>query len=606
MPGAGGTPGFFVTSSGPVVFVLFLLKPWGSRFMYKNTLQNEAIWHARLTFSFAISQTPSQLLLQRFSLPLLLSTRLLPGCLDITPDLSGIPQLNEPIQKLREKMELTQRENIKFLLPLVASVIQIIFTMCKMGLFIYLRGKKKPFSKVETSIGFSLLVLGILLLVFSVIQDERAIVEVLSLNNGALIVYQCAWSWKFVSRDNEDSKLGGSLFLVICVVIVSVLSGNVLLKGREILHYLAFSIWGLMYILLFVVYYRLQQRMERDTFVRNLVKGNMWFSGISFVCTVLAVGLLAIGKLDFASSLLVKLMAGLWFLLWLYAQVRPILKDKCKSDNPKDPSFPTRVSHFQMMDLPLSAMSDLEEARHDVPAEPPPVHTRYGFRRDSVIGDPDGTSTTSILSEYGRFITENRPSYLEFGKDEHELWKTTLSGRLHAATLKSVSNVLDIGTGQGHWAIDFANQYVIARVIGFDSSFAQVDELYPLNFEYQLGDVELGWTFAPNRFDYIHGRMLSHWIKNRGNLCREALRCLQPRGIFEIQDFESTSHSEDDTRSWSDHLKEAGFINIQVLYISTTAFTKWANTHGEVELNVWKDIRDFKTRSVVIYGSKPS
>jgi hypothetical protein len=161
--------------------------------MYKTTLQNEAIWHARLTFSFAISQTPSQLLLQRFCLPLLLSTRLLPGCLDITPDLSGIPQLNEPIQKQREKMELTQRENMKFLLPLVASILQIFFTTCKFGLFIYSRKTKKPYCKVESRIGSLLLVLGILLLVFSIMQDESAIVAVLSVNGGALIVYQVSF-----------------------------------------------------------------------------------------------------------------------------------------------------------------------------------------------------------------------------------------------------------------------------------------------------------------------------------------------------------------------------------------------------------------------------
>lgn len=40
-------------------------------------------------------------------------------------------------------------------------------------------------------------------------------------------------------------------------------------------------------------------------------------------------------------------------------------------------------------------------------------------------------------------------------EDEHEYWKTMLSGQLHLAKFESVSNVLDIRTGQGHWAIDF-------------------------------------------------------------------------------------------------------------------------------------------------------
>ena len=54
---------------------------------------------------------------------------------------------------------------------------------------------------------------------------------------------------------------------------------------------------------------------------------------------------------------------------------------------------------------------------------------------------------------------------------QHAIFQRTLGGKLHLAPIpKDVQNVLDVGTGTGIWAIDFADEYPSARVIGTDLS----------------------------------------------------------------------------------------------------------------------------------------
>lgn len=48
--------------------------------------------------------------------------------------------------------------------------------------------------------------------------------------------------------------------------------------------------------------------------------------------------------------------------------------------------------------------------------------------------------------------------------------KSLLEGRHHFAPNHDSTCMLDVGTGTGMWAIDPADEYPAARVIGFDLS----------------------------------------------------------------------------------------------------------------------------------------
>ncbi|KAK7985196.1 S-adenosyl-L-methionine-dependent methyltransferase [Apiospora saccharicola] len=163
------------------------------------------------------------------------------------------------------------------------------------------------------------------------------------------------------------------------------------------------------------------------------------------------------------------------------------------------------------------------------------------------------TSTYSMTSSVAERLEENGRTYHSYkdGKyllpnDEaelnrletdlqHKMWEITLDGNLHLAPIgPSPQYVLDIATGSGIWAIDLAETYPSAVVIGTDLSPIQ-PEYVPQNCEFLIDDAEDEWVFS-RPFDYIHGRACATCFKRPQEIFRKAFDALQPGGHFEMQD----------------------------------------------------------------------
>jgi Methyltransferase domain len=90
---------------------------------------------------------------------------------------------------------------------------------------------------------------------------------------------------------------------------------------------------------------------------------------------------------------------------------------------------------------------------------------------------------------------------------QHLVWKLCLNGRLHIAPVpEDVHSVVDLGTGTGKWAMEFADAHPSAEVLGTDLSPIQ-STLAPPNCTFIVENVEHDWEFS-EPFDYIHSRML--------------------------------------------------------------------------------------------------
>jgi len=78
----------------------------------------------------------------------------------------------------------------------------------------------------------------------------------------------------------------------------------------------------------------------------------------------------------------------------------------------------------------------------------------------------------------------------------HEIALQLYDGRLHLAPLKDPQRVLDIGTGTGIWAIDMADTYPSAEVIGIDLRHAAcslaLSAVYSLVFCTQSHSARMG------------------------------------------------------------------------------------------------------------------
>lgn len=75
----------------------------------------------------------------------------------------------------------------------------------------------------------------------------------------------------------------------------------------------------------------------------------------------------------------------------------------------------------------------------------------------------------------------------------------------------------------GIWAIDFADLFPSAEVIGTDLSLIQPNWVPP-NLRFDIDDAELDWTFEPNSFDFIHNRNFVCSIRNWPRLIGQAYK----------------------------------------------------------------------------------
>ena len=166
-----------------------------------------------------------------------------------------------------------------------------------------------------------------------------------------------------------------------------------------------------------------------------------------------------------------------------------------------------------------------------------------------------------------------------------------LQGKLHHAPIDADSaRTLDLGTGWGSWAIDFADLHPGAHVIGNDLSPVQ-PTMVPPNVEFVVDDFEDEWGYERHPFDFIHGRYLGGSVRDWPRLMRQAYTSLKPGGWVEFTDWDCMIESMDDSVSketalWKWHktcterigkvaslrpgpdlerwVKEAGFRNVTV------------------------------------------
>ncbi|KAK1723941.1 hypothetical protein CaCOL14_011442 [Colletotrichum acutatum] len=196
-------------------------------------------------------------------------------------------------------------------------------------------------------------------------------------------------------------------------------------------------------------------------------------------------------------------------------------------------------------------------------------------------GSSFASSTTSLNSSIFQHRLENGRTYHKYkdGKyhwpnDEKESDRLDLQHNLFLLTFhfklglappsaqdSGVKRVLDVGTGTGLWAIEFADEHPEAEVYGVDLSPVQTSAVPP-NAKFEVDDIEEPWTYHVP-FDYIHTRMMTSSVSDWSKLFKQAFKHLEPGGYLEIQEADLHPHCDDGTLK-PDH-----------------AMTKWLKLLGE-------------------------
>ncbi|RDL34559.1 uncharacterized protein BP5553_07687 [Venustampulla echinocandica] len=243
---------------------------------------------------------------------------------------------------------------------------------------------------------------------------------------------------------------------------------------------------------------------------------------------------------------------------------------------------------------------------------------------DSAIGGMTPmTSTMSLNSSIYEFVEENGRTYHRYKEGkymlpndaeemdrldlQHQLWLITLYGKLYLAPICNPHNVLDIGTGTGIWAIEFANSHPSARVTGSDLSPIQ-PEYVPSNCQFEVDDAEDDWNYS-QPFDLIHGRALVTCFKEPATVIASAFKALTPGGYLEFQDIVLPMRAIDDTlqgtaiNDWQTRTINAAesmgknwkLVGNYVQYFEEAGFVDVVETHFQWPLNTWPKGERMKT-----------
>lgn len=143
---------------------------------------------------------------------------------------------------------------------------------------------------------------------------------------------------------------------------------------------------------------------------------------------------------------------------------------------------------------------------------------------------------------------------------QHQLFLMTTDLKLGLAPPSGEpENVIDLGTGTGIWAIEYAEQHPESQVIGVDLSPQQPD-FVPPNCRFEIDDIEEAWTWN-RQFDYVHARMMASSIADVPKFFRQCFENTKPGGWLEMQDTHFPLLSQDGTLSpdtalwqWADKL----------------------------------------------------
>ena len=244
---------------------------------------------------------------------------------------------------------------------------------------------------------------------------------------------------------------------------------------------------------------------------------------------------------------------------------------------------------------------------------------------DSAYGGDLGSETASLTSSITNYRYENGRRYHSYGAGEywapndeaqsdqldiaHHIFLILFNGKLfHAPIGDSPQEVLDLGTGTGIWASDFADQFATANVTGTDISPIQ-STWVPPNCRFEVSDCTEEWTFPAGHFDFIHVRSLYGSIVDWPAFYKRVYTHLKPGGWFEQVEYSVDWVTDDDSipeghifRDASAYYVEAGermgrtfrILDLQKDYISEAGLVNVVKDRYKMPLGPWAKDKKLK------------
>jgi SAM-dependent methyltransferase len=139
------------------------------------------------------------------------------------------------------------------------------------------------------------------------------------------------------------------------------------------------------------------------------------------------------------------------------------------------------------------------------------------------------------------------------------------------------------------WAIDMADQYPTAVVLGVDLSPIQ-PAFVPPNCVFEVDDVTLEWTFPEDHFDFVHIREMFGSIPDWDYFFREVYRCTKPGGWVEVVEHSVEPISDDGTQTPDHFYWTWGRTVVEMGEKNGKSFTIWKEAKERLERAGFVDV----------------
>jgi ubiquinone/menaquinone biosynthesis C-methylase UbiE len=149
-------------------------------------------------------------------------------------------------------------------------------------------------------------------------------------------------------------------------------------------------------------------------------------------------------------------------------------------------------------------------------------------------GTVDNGRTYQSVREDAYFLPNDEKEQKRLDQ-QHFYLRGMLDGELCIAPVRP-KKVLDLCTGTGVWAIQYAAEHPDAEVYGVDLSLIQPKTGLPPNVSFGLADVEAESWLPGHTFDYIHVRLVWTAMKDMRKLLQSIYDHLEPGGWYETLD----------------------------------------------------------------------
>ncbi|KAK7914788.1 S-adenosyl-L-methionine-dependent methyltransferase, partial [Apiospora marii] len=208
---------------------------------------------------------------------------------------------------------------------------------------------------------------------------------------------------------------------------------------------------------------------------------------------------------------------------------------------------------------------------------------------DSIL---EATGRTYQSFREGRYFLPNDPAEQDRLDLQHASFELVLGGRLGLAPVREPKFVIDVATGTGIWANEFARQHPASHVVGTDLSLIQPANAPP-NCEFIKEDSEDEWVFPPYKFDYVHLRAVFTCFNDPRKVMRHAFENLSEGGWIEYMDgdLELTSNTRSlegsAASNWASHAIRGAAAQGRDIKVSRN-YRDWLVETGFVDVVEWK------------------